>query len=111
MADRVETLISLIAYTSNGSDELAQPITTRVETPVLATRVSISRSEFFSAGQKGIQPEVEFIVNPIEYEGQEEVMDGDTKYSVYRTYQPSADELELYCQLAPGLNKTEEEEP
>lgn len=103
-----DTEITLISYRTIGSDALAQPITEPVRDSVLATESPVSRSEFFSAGQMGIKPEFLFIVHPADYSGQTEIeITRDQKkvhLKVYRTYESSPDELELYCEQAVGLN-------
>ena len=104
-----DTEIKLISYISDGTtDDYAQPIRTRHETLVLATEVPVSRSEFSTAGQAGILPSFEFLINPAEYHGEEEVeieRFGETVcLRVYRVYEAEADILELYCQRAAGLN-------
>jgi len=103
-----DTEIKLISYSIDGTDDLAQPIRTRHETSILAVEVPVSRSEFSAAGQAGILPMYEFLINPAEYHGEEEVeicRFGETVcLRVYRTYEQSPDVLELYCQRAIGLN-------
>jgi len=109
-----ETEIKLISYVSTGLDELAQPIETRQETSVLAIEVPVARSEFYSASQSGIRPEYEFIINPAEYAGQEEVeitVNNDSVcLDVYRVYEVNPDQLEIYCRRAIGLNRRDENE-
>lgn len=105
-----ETEIKLISYTSEGTDEMARPIKTRIETPVLAIDVPVSRSDFYNAGQKGILPEYEFLINPAEYNGEEEVeiidRNGNTVcLKIFRTYDANPDQLEIYCHRAAGLNR------
>lgn len=109
-----ETEIKLISYTMTGLDELAQPVEERHGTSILAIEVPVARSEFYSASQSGILPEFEFIINPAEYSGEEEVeimVNGVAlSLDVYRTYERSADELEIYCRRAAGLNRRDENE-
>ena len=104
-----DTEITLISYRTIGSDALAQPITEPVRDSVLATESPVSRSEFFSAGQMGIKPEFLFIVHPAEYSGQDEAevtRNGKVlRLKIYRTFETGPDELELYCELAVGLNR------
>ena len=104
-----DTEIKLIRYAETGKDEMAQPIRSRIETPVLAQDVPVSRMDFYSGGQAGIRPEFEFVINPAEYNGEEEVeiVNPDhtvTCLQIVRTYERSADELEIYCQKESGLN-------
>lgn len=109
-----ETEIKLISYTPTGLDELAQPIETRQETSVLAIEVPVTRSEFYSASQSGIRPEYEFIVNPAEYAGQEEIeitVNSEALcLEVYRIFEVNPDQLEIYCRRAAGLNRRDRHE-
>lgn len=102
--------LTLIRYESDGTDELAQPIRREVRKEVIAIESPISRTEFYSAGQIGIRPDFLFTINPCEYFGEEvaEFVDqyGKTnRLSIYRTYERTPDELELYCQFATGLTE------
>lgn len=100
-----DTMIYLIGQTEGETDEFAQPIITETKTGVLATSVPVSRSEFYNAGQMGIRPEYEFIINPAEYSGEKIVeLDSGTRLNIYRVYESSPDQLEVYCRLASGLN-------
>jgi SPP1 family predicted phage head-tail adaptor len=104
----IDCEIVLISKEVTGQDALAQDITRDVRVSVLATEIPVSRSEFFAAGQLGIKPEYEFIIHPADYSGQTEIeitRDQKTvRLKVYRTYESSPDELELYCEQAVGLN-------
>ncbi|MBP5311744.1 MAG: phage head-tail adapter protein [Clostridia bacterium] len=107
-----ETEIKLISYISTGTDEMAQPIKTRIETPILAIDVPVSRSDYYQAGQNGILPEFEFLINPAEYNGEEEAEIEDRNgnpisLKIYRTYDRNPDQLEIYCHRASGLNRRE----
>ena len=113
----MDTEIVLITKTPGSTlDSFLQPITTETRMPVLATDVPISRSEYYQAGENGIRPEFMFVINPIEYSGEEEVevtfKNGLTRrFGIYRTYERNPDELEVYCKQATGLNEKPEPEP
>lgn len=96
--------ITLIARKIVGKDTRAKPIYEPVSTEVLCFTEPVSRSEFFSAGQIGIDPEALVIVNPAVYNGEKQVEFHGKKMSVYRTYERSENELELYLQLVLGQN-------
>lgn len=87
-----------------GKNSRLQAVYEETRAEVLCTSVPISRSEFFAAGQIGITPDFELVINPIEYDGQKIVEYKGKKLSIYRTYQRDENELEIYCQYAPGLN-------
>lgn len=112
----IDSYIYLVKRSASGqTDEFAQPIETITETAVLATAVPVSRSEYYSAGQLGIMPEFEFVINPAEYSGESEIRivhNGVDMYlRVYRVYRRSADEIELYCARSAGMNTTPEPKP
>lgn len=85
----VDGVITLIAKTRQkdtyGRTEAAE--TTR---DVFAQIDSVSRAEFFAAGQNGLNPEYRFTVFSGEYNGEREADYNGVRYSIYRTYQPSA---------------------
>lgn len=100
-----DCFITLISYIQTGTDEFLQPIKSPVRIGVAATSIPVSRSEFYKAGTADILPAYEFRVNPIEYHGETEIEFENKRLTVYRTYEPDADTVELYCQLAAGLNE------
>lgn len=97
--------ITLIARTLKGKDARMKPIYEETPHEVLCTSEAISRNEFFSAGQIGINPEALVVINPAEYNGEKLVEYHNDRMTVYRRYERSENELELYLQLAIGLNK------
>lgn len=119
MADRVDTMITLISHGQSVEyDDFLQPIPGQeIRAEVFATFVPVSRSEFYSAGEKGFRPDFIFEVNPAEYSGQAdaEVYDLETgiteKCRIYRTYRSDPDTLELYMSRAAGLDETPDPEP
>ena len=87
--------IKLVAPNTT-QDEIGQIIEGEpTYTEVLADISGVTRSEFFSAGQTGLTPELRFTVWTGEYSGEQIVeYDGD-RYIVYRTY-PTKGKTELY---------------
>lgn len=65
---------------------------------------SVSRAEFFSAGQAGLRPEYRFIVFFGDYQGETRLIYNGVRYAVYRTYHARTDELELYVQREVGVH-------
>lgn len=101
-----DTEIILIGRKVTGEDKFGQPIYENTRTGVLAISVPVTRSEYYSAAQIGIEDEREFIINPAEYDGQILVeIYGGKKLKVVRTFKRSEDELEVYCSGAPGYNE------
>lgn len=97
MLDWAEDL-TLIGVTQYVADEYGNQIPTSSERVVQASKKEISSSEFYAAAQSGIKPEVEMIIHTFEYEGELNAEYNGTQYSVIRTYQRNADEIELYLQ-------------
>ncbi|MFD1398654.1 phage head closure protein [Lacticaseibacillus suilingensis] len=79
-------------------DQYGNQVATVTEDTVQASKKELSMSEFYAAAQAGIRPEVELIVHAFEYDGQQTVKWNGITYSLIRTYQRNADEVELYLE-------------
>lgn len=97
----VPTTIDLISV-SYTKDSIGQTQKTETKTTVFADETSVSRSEFFDAGLKGLKPSKVFNVWTTEYSGQETIEHSSIRYSVYRTYDNKDGKTELYCQVDKG---------
>ena len=62
---------------------------------VFCAKKSITGTEHYSASTLGIQLAMKLIIDPYEYNEEEEVIFEDRKYLVERTYQVNDRELEL----------------
>lgn len=99
--DRSEQ-IELISITSrNDAYGVSRP--TETTETVFCKVKSFSQSEFFKAGQAGLKPGYQFIVLAAEYSGQTTILYNGVRYSVYRTYQVSQDQIELYAEVRAGV--------
>ena len=78
---------------------------TRTETrqDVFANIKSVSRQEFFEAGQAGIQPQYVFTMFAPDYGGEKIVEYSGKRYAVYRTYARRDDNIELYVEERAGV--------
>jgi SPP1 family predicted phage head-tail adaptor len=98
-----------------GNDILFFPIVTIVEDDlgqveeieefirqVFCEKKSVPQSEFFAAGQSGIKASVVLIVNIFDYQDETKVKYRDKVYHVYRTYERSDENIELYCAVKAG---------
>lgn len=85
----VDGIITLISKTSQ-KDDYGRTVPTETTRDVFAQIDSVSRAEFFAAGQNGLNPEYRFTVFSGEYNGEREADYNGVRYSIYRTYQPSA---------------------
>lgn len=98
--DDVITLIKEIP----GRDAIGNICPTVTERENIFCRVqSISQQEFFKAGQNGLRAAYKFIVFKGDYEGEKLVRYKDTRYAVYRTFEPDTDEVELYAREEEGV--------
>ena len=83
--------------------------TAATEAEVYAKVKSITRSEFFSAGQNGLRPDYQFSVFAGEYSGQKSCEYNGERYAIYRTYRAEdSDYMELYVQREVGVSKPKE---
>lgn len=77
----------------------------RTSREIFAEVLSTGAAEFFRAGKMGLKPEYKISVYAPEYEG-EQLIEYDGKvYEIYRTYQNSADKIELYVKKRLGKNE------
>lgn len=65
---------------------------------------SVTRAEFFNAGQTGLKPEYRFTMFFGDYNGERTVIYNNVEYSVYRVFHARTDELELYVERRTGNN-------
>lgn len=68
------------------------------EKEVYAKKTSVTQSEFFTAGQNGLNPDCMFLVYSFEYGGETHVQHNGIVYTIYRTY-VNGDNIELYCEV------------
>lgn len=101
--------ITLVKRARTGTDRLNQPIYTTSTRKVLARRIPVSQSEFYSAGQIGISADFEFIISQFDYDGETMLTYNGQNLRIYRKYERNDNEIELYCEYAAGLNGKEEE--
>ena len=85
----LDGVINLISKTRT-VDSYGRQAATETSREVFAQIESVSRAEFFAAGQNGLTPAYRFIVFTGEYQGERECEYNGVRYSIYRTYQPSA---------------------
>lgn len=59
---------------------------------------SVTRAEFYSSAQAGLNPTHIFIINDYEYNGESEVEFMGDRFSVIRTYRTDNETIELTCE-------------
>lgn len=99
--DRSET-IKLISTTTS-KDEYGMQKNTETERTVYVNVQSVTRQEFFDAGQAGLQPQYVFVMFAPDYEGEKIVEYNNRRYRVYRTYIRKDENLEVYVEDRAGV--------
>ena len=89
--------VTLIAPGEYVEDDLGQQKMTEIETMVCCCERPVSRQEFYSAGQSGIQVVKILIIHPYEYSGENEVIFEGKRLRVVKAYKINQEELELTC--------------
>lgn len=102
MIDSVITLIKK-SYTRNSDGALEETESSR---DVFCEVSSIGRNEFYSAAQAGLDVQLVFRTNPVNYEEEDTLEYDGQRYSITRTYKASLDTLEIYAGYAAGENRT-----
>lgn len=88
--------VKLIARTRTGLDPIGNPVFTETATEVWADGRSPTRTETASAGAMGMTATHTFRIHTSDYAGQTLVELGGRRLTVYRTFQPGPDEVELH---------------
>lgn len=90
-------LIEVTLFTETvRKDSVGQTIKTRVDDVVKAVRMSVAQSEYFNADQAGIRPDFKLEMYAGDYSGQKNLSIDGEEYTIYRTYSPRRDKIELY---------------
>lgn len=90
--------LTLIGVSEWMRDSNGNHIPKETQTTILCDLKSVTRSEFYSAAQAGLNPEQVFEINGFEYNGETEVEFLGERYSVIRTYRTNYETLELTCE-------------
>lgn len=89
--------IKLRLRTYPTSDSVAFPVPVDVDTTCWSNRVSVGRTEFYSAGLNGIDIIQSFEVHVEDYGNQNMVVDGTKEYYIKRTFQKGLGVVVLSC--------------
>lgn len=102
MPSSANDIIQLVAI-SVEKDSLKQQIEVRTpQAEIFAEKNSVSQTEFFSAGQSDLKPQLMFKVWNVEYNNEQELIHDGQTYVIYRTYLRSDEKVELYCEKRVG---------
>lgn len=98
--------LTLIGF-EDGENAMGDPIKVPVRRTVLCDVLSVTRSEHYQAAAHGLNPEIVFVVNRHEYQGEEDAEFEGAPYKILRTYQAkkakdmgSFENIELICEKA-----------
>lgn len=100
------TPIYLVEQTRE-QNSIGEWITVETLRKVYANVTSVSASEFFTASQIGLSPEIRFVMFAPDYHGETIIEYMGYRYSVYRMYLAKTDKMELYCQREAGTANNE----
>lgn len=104
----IDTVVNLVAETPGNKNKYGVISTEKTVKEVFCKLESVTRSEFFGGGRNGLNPQYKLIMFSGDYEGEPTVIYNDLPYSVYRTFQPSMDVIELYVERKGGTNGVKE---
>lgn len=94
--DDVLELIN-ITYSQN---EIGDNVESKGYKEIFGKRKSIKQSEFYQAQASGFKPEIKFEINSFEYEDETQARYNNKEYKIIRTYEVSADKLEIILEGA-----------
>lgn len=82
-------------------DQTGQTVTTKTEIEAIGIQSSTYQNEFFQADQAGLRPQGSIKMNSADYHGEKllgfkDANQNMTVYSIYRTFEPDNDWIELY---------------
>lgn len=84
-------------------DDIGQEIASETEREVFCDMSSISRAEWYDAGQNSMKPEYKVTMFDPDYNGEEIAEYNGKRYVIYRTYRGKNETIELYLQRETGV--------
>lgn len=97
----LDHICNLLTITTT-KDSLGQYIRSEKADQIFCAQLSITRSEFYTAGMLGLKPEKLLIVDSESYDQQQILEFEGIKYSIYKNFMRSDGFTELYCQVRSG---------
>lgn len=95
----------ILIGSESGENDMGDPILIPTRKSILCDVQSVTRSEHYQAAASGLKPEIVFVVNKYDYEGEKQVEFDGKPYNVIRTYIPHKSKnisdfetLELVCE-------------
>lgn len=96
---------SSVAYLVSESwtqDENGVQRATATKRKVFVNVSSVTSQEWFEGGRNGLNPQYRFKMFQFDYLGEKIIEYNGVQYTIYRTYNRSVDEIELYTELKKG---------
>ncbi|SDC06116.1 phage head closure protein [Shouchella lonarensis] len=84
------------------TDDIQQEISQETARTVFCIRLSVSRQEFYNAGQAGHKPSMTLLVDSDEYDNEQKFVYQDQTYHVYRSFLRQDGYTELYGEVRTG---------
>ena len=99
----MDATITLIGESFTKND-IGIAVASETRTDVFCSVRSVSRNDFYRAGEIGLALSYVFVTNPVNYSGEQLLEYNGERYGIIRTYQPSLDRLELYAGYKVGVD-------
>jgi len=84
------------------ADSIGQMVPVQTQRRVYGRIGSVTRQEWAAAGELGVKPELTLTMFGPDYQGEKTVLLNGNYYGIYRTYQATTDDLELYLEWKVG---------
>lgn len=97
----LDDVCHLVGITTT-KDDLGQDIKTEKEYMVFCSMLSITKSEYATAGQLGHKPDMMFVIDSDSYGDEKHLIYREKKYSIYKTYRRADNFTEIYCEVKSG---------
>jgi hypothetical protein len=97
----LDDVCNLISITTT-KDELNQYESIEKNYMVFCSKLSITRTEFHTAGVLGFRPAMMLVVDSDSYDDEKFLEYQGTKYSIYKTFMRKDGFTELYCEVKSG---------
>ncbi len=97
----IDTTITLITETVS-KNAYGAPVSEKTEREIFCKCKSVTSSEFYNGQQAGLSLSYVFETNPVNYQGEKELIYDGEVYSIVRTYLANLDTLELHAGLKVG---------
>lgn len=97
-------VIELVKETAR-TNEMGDPVTKLTYRIVYADKKGVRQSEFYQANAIGLKPELMYVINEHDYEGERLIrVDKKLLYDIIRTYPAKNEGLELVCSRVVNKN-------